>query len=303
MELGSISKNIEIVNDTLKAKYGEYFNLSQGDFLGRISSIGELYTLEKYSDEKIKNLGLIVGVDGSVNRVGGMYPHYIEIYQSLAKPTSGDGIFLNEVYTPILDDEEEDKSNVRLASIEIDVAIEAVKKLDISILMMDGGLLRYKIMDLRNWEDLVNICEKRGVILCGIIKDIKSKVFSNALGGDFYDREILFGKLKTGELFLIDDQYNEKERSGLSTGFIRSSKFPGAIGMDILSNQRAYAVEVANLVYTLTPINSRGVPLWLDIVDREVKVTDTIMEGLLKDFLDRDIYERFFVSERDKRVL
>ncbi len=59
---------------------------------------------------------------------------------------------------------------------------------------------------------------------------------------------------------------------------------------------------MARLVFTLTPENSRGVPpLWLDIVDKEVKISDEIMRGLMERYMDRGIYERFFVSERDKR--
>jgi len=60
---------------------------------------------------------------------------------------------------------------------------------------------------------------------------------------------------------------------------------------------------MAKLIVTLTPENSRGVPLFLDIVDKEVKITDDLIEALLERYLDRDIYERLFVSERDKRNL
>ena len=50
-------------------------------------------------------------------------------------------------------------------------------------------------------------------------------------------------------------------------------------------------------------MSSRGVPLWLDIVDKDVKITDEILTTLLEEYLDRDVYERFFISERDKRSL
>ena len=76
-----------------------------------------------------------------------------------------------------------------------------------------------------------------------------------------------------------------------------------AIGIDILSEQKKYIKDAANLVYSLTPYNSRGVPLWLDIVDKEVRVTDQFMKSMLEEYMDRDIYERFFISERDRRSL
>lgn len=71
--------------------------------------------------------------------------------------------------------------------------------------------------------------------------------------------------------------------------------------MDILDTQREYLEEMARLVFTLTPENSRGVPLWLDIVDKEVKISDDILRALMELYMDRGIYERFFISERDKR--
>ena len=37
--------------------------------------------------------------------------------------------------------------------------------------------------------------------------------------------------------------------------------------------------------------------------DYTVKITDEILKMLLEEYLDRDVYERFFISERDKRTL
>jgi hypothetical protein len=73
------------------------------------------------------------------------------------------------------------------------------------------------------------------------------------------------------------------------------------IGLDIIESQRDRLTEMARLVLTLTPQNSRGVPLLIDIVDKEVKISDQMMRGMLERYLDRGVYERFFVSERDKR--
>ncbi len=73
------------------------------------------------------------------------------------------------------------------------------------------------------------------------------------------------------------------------------------IGIDIIESQSQKLEEMARLVLTLTPENSRGVPLWLDIVDKEVKISDDMMKALMERYLERGIYERYFVSERDKR--
>ena len=84
---------------------------------------------------------------------------------------------------------------------------------------------------------------------------------------------------------------------------MRSSQSPTVIGMDIIDSQKPYLEEMSRLIFTLTPENSRGVPLWLDLVDKEVQISDAIMKNLLERYLDRDIYERFFVSERARRTL
>jgi hypothetical protein len=38
-------------------------------------------------------------------------------------------------------------------------------------------------------------------------------------------------------------------------------------------------------------------------VDKEVKISDKMMRGILETALDREILEKLFISERDKRWL
>jgi hypothetical protein len=102
-------------------------------------------------------------------------------------------------------------------------------------------------------------------------------------------------------MILIQEFANKKESQGYASVFLRSSLQPSVIGMDIIDSQREHLEEMANLVFTLTPENSRGVPLWLDIVDQEVKLTDQMTKSLLETHMDREIYQRFFLSERAKR--
>ena len=84
---------------------------------------------------------------------------------------------------------------------------------------------------------------------------------------------------------------------------MRSSKAPTVIGMDILDSQKEYLEEMARLVLSLTPVDGRGVPLWIDIVDAEVRIPNQMIRGLLESNLNRQILEMFFISERDKRTL
>lgn len=309
----------------MQEKYGEIFSKDREFLRGFIEEyIGEIKTLEKFEKEDLKSyekLGGIVGVDGSTNSMGGAYPHFVQAFQGLAKSTiiKEKPIFLSDIYSPLFSDneknilEEDEKiqretKNRLLSDIEVKVALESVKKHNPHSIFMDGSLIRYFIYSYDLWMELREECEKRGIILIGVIKDIKTSIVGEILGKKYpklelnaYDRELLFGILNYGEVIFIKDEINKKSENGYSSVFIRSSLAPTVIGMDILDSQKHKIEEMARLVYTLTPENSRGVPLWLDLVDKEVQISDNIMRGLMEKYMDREIYERFFISERAKR--
>lgn len=313
INLQDLEGQLKEVNTNLKNKYDFIFNLDKDAFRKELTNnVGRLIKMEKFPKEKLSKYKRTVGVDGSNNRSGGAFPHFIEIFQGLAKSTDGNEIYKNKVYTPTLNDIYDDKnlSQKYLATIEIETALEYIDEYDFDYLMMDGGFIRYKINCLDLFTELREKCEAKNIILFGVIKDLKTNVIARSLEIDesIYDREILFNRLITGEALLIRNEINKKFikdglGEGFSSSFMRTAKFPGAVGLDILDTQEKYLEEIASLVYTLTPMSSRGVPLWLDIVDKDVKITDEILTTLLEEYLDRDVYERFFISERDKRTL
>ena len=313
INLQDLEGQLREVNKNLKDKYDFIFSLDNDTFRKELTeNVGKLIEMEKFPKEKLSKYKRTVGVDGSNNRSGGAFPHFIEIFQGLAKSTDGNEVYKNKVYTPTLNDIYEDKnlSQKYLATIEIETALEYINKYDFDYLMMDGGFIRYKINCLDLFTELRETCEAKNIILFGVIKDLKTNVIARSLEIDesIYDREILFNRLKTGEAVLIRNEINKKFikdglGEGFSSAFMRTSKFPGAVGLDILDTQEKYLEEISSLIYTLTPMSSRGVPLWLDIVDKDVKITDEILTTLLEEYLDRDVYERFFISERDKRTL
>lgn len=313
INLQDLEGQLREVNKSLRDKYNFIFSLGNDVFRKELTeNVGRLIKMEKFPKEKLSKYKRTVGVDGSNNRSGGAFPHFIEIFQGLAKSTDGNEVYKNKVYTPTLNDIYEDKnlSQKFLATIEIETALEYIDKYDFDYLMMDGGFIRYKINCLDLFTELRETCEAKNIILFGLIKDLKTNVIARSLEIDesIYDREILFNRLKTGEAVLIRNEINKKFikdglGEGFSSAFMRTSKFPGAVGLDILDTQERYLEEISSLIFTLTPMSSRGVPLWLDIVDRDVKITDEILTTLLEEYLDRDVYERFFISERDKRSL
>ena len=309
----------------MEEKYREVLSLDKLFLRGFIEEyIGSITSLKKLDNKHLalyETKGGIVGVDGSTNRMGGAYPHFVDIFQGLAKSTiiNNKGIFKSDLYTPLFsekeknilaEDEQEiaEQRNKLLANIEVEVALEAAKKYKPYAILMDGSLIRYNIYSYDSWINLREECEKQGIILVGVIKDIKTSIIGDKLkevysniSADVYDRELLFGQLQYGEMIIINDEVNKKNREGYSSIFMRSSLQPTVIGMDIIDSQKEHLEEMGKLVFTLTPENSRGVPLWLDIVDKEVQISDGIMRGLMEKYMDRDLYERFFISERAKR--
>lgn len=307
-------------NARARESYASVLDLDESglrDFIEEnIGGIGRAKKLDPQSLASYEGLGGIVGVDGSVNRKGGASPHYIEFFRALAKSTrkSLEPVLATEVYSPILDPEGlegevKDRRDEILTRLEVQVAIGAAEKLDPHLIMMDGSFIRYIINCKSLWEELRTICESKGILLIGVIEDIKTNIIGTRLVEEglmrnpAYDRELLFGRLGLGEFILIRYGVSQKSRAGeLSSAFMRTSLSPNIIGIDIIDTQRKYLGEMASLVYSLTPENSRGVPIWLDIVDREVKISSRMMEMYLENYLDRDIYERFFVEARSKRV-
>lgn len=321
-----LKEKITSLNELLGNKYKTILSLDRDDMRSFIEeNIGEIKKIEKLAREDLaiyETKGGIVGVDGSTNKIGGAYPHFVEFFQALAKSTiyKNEPIFISDINTPlssmngkrnILEKDEkeiEEKRNILLATVEVQVAIASIEKFEPYAILMDGSLIRYSIYCNDLWIQLREECEKKGVFLVGVIEDIKTSVIGDKLGKvnpemdiEAYDRELLFGQLDYGEMILIKDKVNKKKEEGYSSIFMRTSLTPTVIGMDIIDSQSEYIEEMGRLILTLTPENSRGIPLWLDIVDQEVKLSDKMMKALVEEYLDRDIYERFFIAERSKR--
>lgn len=320
---GLIDK-IKDINEELHLKYSPSMKMEKNLLRKAIEEkVGKIEKLEKMDEAELKNikdLGGIGIVDGSVNRIGGMYPHYIELFQGLALSSDKTipSIYTSNIYTPLAsidletileNDEDEivndDRRNKYLSEIELDAAIEYAEKNNPYCIMMDGSLIRFAIDSNELWLELRDICERKKILLIGVIEDIKTNVLAKNLKEEKiygYDRELLFNILDMGEIIRVKDNISGKyKKAGLSSIFMRASKSPNTIGIDILDVQRKDIEQMARLVYTLTPESSRGIPFVLDIVDKEVKISNLKMESLIKSYIDVDIYEKLFHAQRTKR--
>lgn len=311
-----LKQKLEETNRDLRRAYPrEVFNGS--GIRQRLASIGHFHTLLRWGGGEMKEwLGkrTLVGVDGSVNSTAGAHPHTLSVFQALAKGIRGEEKWAADLYTPLLDEEEdaeegqlarEAKHRGRLlAGLEIRVALEAIRSWRPRVVMMDGSLLHFLIDHPEAWEELVEEAEGAGVLLVGVSEEIGTKSLARTLfpdRGNYSDREILFGVMRPGEMYHSSGM--DPAGTGLWKGVLCPSKHPQPVGVDGLLSQSDAREDLIRLVHSLTPAQGRGVPLWLDIVDREVRVTDALVQAMVEQYIDPDLRHRLLVPKRSDRVL
>lgn len=292
--------------------------LSRKDVRDLINNkIGKIKFYERFSVDKLKEIkqdGCICVVDGSVNRIGANYPNYVEFFQSMALLSSDqEPLVKADILCPLVDEfSERDQfqiSKEKLCATELAVAIEAVKNHDIKILMMDGTLMRYCLEAEDLYNDLVELCDEKGVILVGVVEEINTKIIMNTFNengvnvGMLFDREALFNVLDMNEGFVVNEHKSRKKEYDIEQTFIRTSKDPCVIAIDIPSQNMDDFDEIISFVLTLSDENTRGVPFLLDLVDKKTRIDNKQAEILAKKYLDTEMYQSIFRSQRSKRVI
>lgn len=287
----------------------------------RVNPIRKVIPLCSEDIKRLSDRG-IVAVDGSICCVGGVYPHYIALIQALAKSTMErfEDITVEEIYTPLLHEyagneegqqkDEGIKSSI-MASLEAQAAITAIIQMNPRVVLMDGSLIRFNIECKEKWERLKIEALNRGILLAGVIEEVKTGNLFYFLkdhlpsteGQHFYDRDILFGILDYGEALTVPAVGSGKFGRGIRTCFIRSSNDPHFIGLDLLEEQAEQMDFLASLILSITPREGRGIPLWLDIVDREVRVTQRMARALIDEYIDPAMVKRLLVPKRNNRNL
>lgn len=275
----------------------------------------------------------LVGVDGTLNTFGGAFPHYLDLMRAIAKPSTGDPVVRKTMHCPLppadLTDEvvamqkDQEMRQQKLAELEAKVAVDAAKALKPALLLMDGPLVRFDMRTKNTFSILQREVLDGKIMLAGCIENIESRVIPTMMGGDApagwqnrYDRDLLWGVLEMGEVLevrrpvkgqggaLPEGQARQKpgepEPTPVRTWFMRTSTDPGVTGLEMLEAQAGQMGALADYLYTITPPDGRGMPLWLDIVDREVRLTDVELSAYL-DLLDPQ-WKRVFMTKRSARI-
>lgn len=319
------------LNEQLLDKYQGQDNLSTKEIRILLSKEGngEFRHLKKLRDREIKDYlkGLsILGVDGSVNTVGSTFPHYLTLFQALAKSSNKEEGFVLEkdIHTPLISQErqkmmaqakeeelplgmiQEQIKNTRLAKLELEVAWKALDKFTPAIIIFDGPLWRYQKKAPELWAKFLARALAKGVLLAGVVEEVSSGLLAQLLADhlpesmqDMYDREILFGLLEKGEALAFP---GKELKEGFLTCFLRPSSDPAVVALDFLAQQGRELDRLVDFLFTLTPQEGRGVPLWLDIVDKEVRITKQLMEGLINNALEPQLRNKLLMPKRLNRI-
>lgn len=296
MEIEEIFKSF---NDRLLDKHKKLKNEVTKE---KLLTLGEFYMSRHLTDEEMNSFlpKGIAAVDGSNNSYGGADPNIIHFLRACYIPDmKRDRVEEVRILSPLVDVEVSPKSE--LSKLELIAAMKGLEKYDSKALLMDGGLIRYILDAEDEYNELLDIVKERFTLFMGVIEDMKSRSISKALDVDGFDRELLFGKLAPGEAFFLHDELNLKKESSISTIYLRPGNDPMAISIDFPNFLGDKRELITNLVRTLTPDMSRGIPFILDIVDKYAKVTDKDMQYFIKKYISEDVKRLYLDEARQKR--
>lgn len=296
MEIEEIFKSF---NDRLLDKHRKLKNEATKE---KLSTLGEFYMSRHLTDDEMNSFlpKGIAAVDGSNNSYGGADPNIIHFLRACYIPDmKRDRVEEVRILSPLVDVEVSPKSE--LSKLELIAAMKGLEKYDSKALLMDGGFIRYILDAEDEYNELLELVKERDTLFMGVIEDMKSRSISNALNVDGFDRELLFGKLAPGEAFFLHDKLNLKKDSSISTIYLRPGNDPMAISIDFPNFLGDKRELITNLVRTLTPDMSRGIPFILDIVDKYAKVTDKDMQYFIKKYISEDVKRLYLDEARQKR--
>lgn len=286
--------------------------------------IGDIRRLERLEPDQLTGVlrgGLLVGVDGSVNTFGGQFPYWLALFRAQARPSFGEPLEERDVFTPLLADQDtggrldaeaaEGVKKSRLAALEARAALKAIEQFRPALLVMDGSFARFQFDNTtgNSFKSLKEAAKTVGTTVIGVIEGVASSVLPTLLGDAAppgwhgrYDRELLWGVLDYGEVLQVR---HTGSKEGVRTWFMRSSLDPGIVALDMFEEEMDRLADNPKLIdylFTLTPPTGRGIPVWIDMVDQAVRLTDHEVETLVGAHLDREVFEVLLAAKRDARV-
>lgn len=273
--------------------------------------------------------GPVVGVDGSLNTFGGDPPHYVALIRAAAVPAGGTydpmaleqvGLLQFDVWSPLAEGGEAGADAAlqlrrRQTRLEAEVACAAIEHLKPSLLLIDGGLVRFYKEAIDSFRILAKKASENGILVAGIIENVESAAIQQQAEpaawpgwGGVSDRALLWDVLSYGEVLKLGRPLELGEGEGgqgpaIRRWFMQSSQGGAAIGLDFLEDQAArYDLTwVAEYLFTLTPADGRGVPVWMDMVDRQVRITEEEIQTWVNTFLSVEVRRRLLASKRSQR--
>ncbi|HHY20347.1 MAG TPA: DNA double-strand break repair nuclease NurA [Bacilli bacterium] len=310
---GKLVAKIIAVDKQLKGKYSNYSfsKRKMRDLLEK--SFAKFRQMKKLNRQTLANFlsGKEIGaVDGSVNQTKGEPPFVLYFFQALAKTAGQVECWEHDIFSPLLKDElESDEPQLAVkkkiqSELELIVAKRLIETANVKLLLMDGSLTHFEIDAQQEWNDLKRLALEKEVLLVGVTEEVGTKNLCklsafNEYGEELYDRDLLYGILEEGEMLYVEDAQLKKN---VQTAWLRSSTSPAIIGIDVLNEQKQSMEEIADVVFTLTPKEGRGIPIILDMIDSEVRVTDKLVEALVEEYIDPALKRRLFTPKRTERM-
>ncbi|WP_066640245.1 DNA double-strand break repair nuclease NurA [Desulfolucanica intricata] len=319
-----LKENLKEINLELKNRLA--FSASRAGLRKKLAdNLGCFNMLSEMSADQILSWSggsPVAAVDGSVNSIGSIFPYMIYLFQAQAKVSNNNNVVLTKVFSPLVSEHYREleghnelkispeqallhKKDCTLAVMELNAAMQSVREYQPFLIMFDGGFARFERYAFQEWQNYQKLALSKGILTVGVIEEAKSfglveKLELNNSKSPVYDREILFGLMNPGECFMPEFGSVVKKRS-YYTAFARFSQAPQAIACDFLEQQSGQAFEIMNYLYSITPSGSRGIPILLDIVDTEIRLSNKELELLINVSLDAEIREKFFIPNRKRR--
>lgn len=283
----------------------------------QLHKLGSFYTLDKWNNKELETWlrgKSVVGVDGSVNSTKGIPKKALSVFQALALGTRGEEKWAADIYTPLLEEEEEQeegqaarearKRGALLSNLEMKLTHEILEEWDIHTLLMDGSLLHFYMDSAEGWSRVAETALQKSTYIVGIAEEIGTNRIAKELFPEhpvWSDGDLLYGVLQQGEVF----EWEEWSPFGTEMWRVafRPSMSPQPICVDGLCVQGEVKQNVLKLIYSLTPEQGRGIPFWLDIIDNQVRVTDSLVQMMVEQYVDPALRHRLFTPKRKDRII